>query len=217
MKKSLYILTALLLAACMPNLPDSPENLVIEGWIENDASPMVFVTSTISATFQEQDITDIIAHVATTATVSITYQGQKYPLTPVINDDYLLRVCYTNHILKGTIGGTYQLDVDWKGMHAEAITSIPSPGCVDSITVERHPHDNKLYIIKAHIQPAPESRYYRFFSMTVGKDSTYGVSYTAPFDSKFHADEMIAISRSSQNPIMNSGYYHNLNDSVRFK
>ena len=47
MRKSIYIIMALILAACTPELPESPETLVIEGWIENDGAPVVFVTSSV--------------------------------------------------------------------------------------------------------------------------------------------------------------------------
>lgn len=217
MRKYLCILTVLILAACTPQLPDSPETLVVEGWIENDAAPMVFITSSISATFREQGITDLIGHLATTATASITCDGVKYPLTPAINDDYVLPLCYTSNTLKGVTGSTYLLQVDWKGMHAEATTTIPAPAGIDSIAVEHHPYDDTLYIVKAHIVPAPGVRYYRFFSMTAGRDSTYGPSYIGTFDSQLHADEMAAVNRSTQNPIRYDGHYHCMGDSVLFK
>ena len=207
----------MILAACTPELPESPETLVVEGWIENGAAPVVFVTSSVSTSFQEQGLADLIEHVATTANVAITYNGVRYPLVATISDDYFLSFYYTSNTLIGVVGGTYQLEVDWKGMHAEAETSIPSPGTVDSIVVEKHPMIDTSYLVKAHIKPAPDVRFYRFFSMAVGKDSTYAVSYNGTFDSQLHADEMFAVNRGSSNPIEYSDYYYAYGDSVRFK
>lgn len=217
MRKNIYIILALLLAACTPQLPDSPETLVIEGWIENGAAPVVFVTSSVSTSFKEQSLYDLIDHIATTANVSITCNGVSYPLVGTITDDYFLPFYYTSNTLRGQVGGTYTLSVDWKGMHAQAQTTIPTPATVDSIVVERHPMIDTSYIVKAHINPAPDVRYYRFFSMAVGKDSTYAVSYNGTFDSKLHADELFAVNRGRRNPIEYSDYYYSSGDSVRFK
>ena len=208
---------ALLLAACNPELPESPETLVVEGWIENDGAPVVFVTSSVSTSFKEQELADLIGHVATTAQVAITCDGVRYPLTGTVSDDYFLMFYYTSKTLKGVVGGTYKLEVDWKGMHAEAETTILAPGTVDSIAVERHPMIDTSYIVKAHINPAADVRYYRFFSMAVGKDPTYAISYNGIFDSKLHADDMFAVNRGRQDPIEYSDYYYSYGDSVRFK
>lgn len=208
---------ALLLAACTPELPESPETLVVEGWIENGEAPMVFVTSSVSTSFDEQSLTDLVEHVAMTANVTITHHGVQYPLVGSISKDYFLTYCYTSNTLKGQVGGTYKLEVDWKGMHAEAETTIPAPGTVDSIVVERHPMIDTSYIVKAHVKPAPGVQYYRFFSMAAGKDATYGVSYNGSFDSKLYADELFAVNRGRSNPIENQDYYYTYGDSVRFK
>lgn len=217
MRKSIYTILALLFAACTPELPESPETLVIEGWIENGAAPVVFVTSSVSTSYDEKSLADLIDHVATTANVYITHNGYRYPLVATISDDYFLSFYYTSNTLKGVVGGTYKLEVDWKGMHADAETSIPTPGNVDSITVERHPMIDTSYIVKAHIIPAPDVQYYRFFSMAVGKDSTYAVSYNGTFDSRLRADEMFAVNRGRRNPIEYSDYYYTYGDSVSFK
>lgn len=218
MKRYAYILMMLIAAvSCQPQLPESPEMLVIEGWIENDAAPVVFVTSSVSATLDEKNISDLLGHVALNATVTVTHNGQKYRLTPTLSDEYLLKMCYTTNQLKGEIGGTYQLQVDWKGMHAEAVTSILPPGSIDSTTVEPHPGIDTLYILKAHIVPVPEVRYYKFFSMASGKDSTYNASHIGTFDSQLKNDQMMAVNRGSTNPIIENEYYYTQGDSVHFK
>jgi len=218
MKRYAYILMILIAAvSCQPQLPEGPEMLVIEGWIENDAAPVVFVTSSVSATLDKKNISDLLGHVALNATVTVTHNGQEYRLTPTLSDEYLLKMCYTTKQLKGEIGGTYQLQVDWKGMHAEAVTSILPPGSIDSTTVEPHPSIDTLYILKAHIVPVPEVRYYKFFSMASGKDSTYNASFIGTFDSQLKNDEMMAVNRGRINPITDNEYYYTMGDSVHFK
>ena len=218
MKKCIYILILLLITvSCSIEIPESPERIVIEGWIENDEAPVVFVTSSISTTLDEMGMNDLLEHVAFNAKVTVTHNGITYPLSPTLRDEYLLKLCYTTNTLKGQVGGTYKLDVDWKGMHAEAVTSIPTPGSVDSIAIERHKTIDTLYLVKAHIVPAPDVRYYRFFGMAVNKDSTYSPSYLGTFDSNLNKDEMMAVNRGISNPIVTNEYYYSMGDSVNFK
>ena len=84
MKRYAYILITLLAAiSCAPQLPDSPEMLVIEGWIENGAAPVVFVTSSVSTSFDEKNMSDLLEHLALTAQVTVTHNGKKYKATIV--------------------------------------------------------------------------------------------------------------------------------------
>lgn len=219
MKRYAYILLSIIVAfaSCEPSLPDSPETLVIEGWIENDEAPIVFVSSSVSASFQEQDIADLISHVAFDANVTLTHDGVTYPLTPTIRNEYLLKLCYTSSSIKGVAGETYQLDVDWKGMHASAVTTIRTPGGIDSIVIERHKEIDTLYLVKVHPVPASDVRYYKFFSMAVGKETTYAPSYMGTYDSRLNSRELVAVNRGIDNPITQNDYYYAMGDSVRFK
>ena len=219
MKRYAYILLSLIVAfaGCEPTLPDNPETLVVEGWIENDAAPVVFVTSSVSASFDEMNLTDLIDHVAFDANVTITYNGVTYTLIPTLRSEYLLKYCYTTSALKGVTGGTYQLDVDWRGMHASAVTTIQTPGSVDSIVVERHPSIDSLYVVKVHPVPAPNVRYYQFFSMDVGKEKTYAPSYMGTYDSLLNSTDLVAVNRGIDNPITQNDYFYAPGDSVRFK
>ena len=211
------ILAILLLAtSCAPELPDSPEIPVIEGWIENGSAPVVFVTSSVSVNYDEKRMTDLMKYVALNADVKVTHNDQTYQLVPTLNNSYMLKICYTTDALKGEVGGTYKLQVEWKGRHAEAVTTIPQTGSIDSIVVERHSSSDTLYLIKAHVVPHPDVRYYRFFSMDIGRDSTYNASYLGTFDSQLNND-MANVSRGISNPIESPDYFYRLNDSVSFK
>lgn len=217
MKRYLYILIALAaFISCEPQLPESTDMLVIEGWIENNGAPKVFVTSSISATLQEKNITDLIDHVAMDADVTITHNGVDYKLKPSIRDEYLLKVCYTTNSLLGEVGGTYRLNVKWRGMEATAQTTIQPPGTVDSIAIVHHESIDSMYLVKVRPVPAPGIPYYMFFSMDVDKDPTYQASYMGTYDSS-QTQDMIAVNRGYNNPITENIYFYSMGDSVRFK
>ena len=133
------ILAILLMAAsCTPELADSPEMIVVEGWIESGSAPVVFITSSVSVNYDRKKMNDLISHVALNANVTVTHNDQTYTLLPSLKDEYLLKLCYTTDDLKGEPGGIYQLHVDWKGRYAEAVTTIPQPGSIET-QLRRYP------------------------------------------------------------------------------
>ena len=219
MKRIIAILSVfLLICSCMTDrLQEHPDQLVIEGWIENGEAPMVFVTSTVAATEKSQNTSDLIEHLALNAQVTVTYNNQKYRLLPAFTRDYLLGLCYTTKDLKGVVGGEYKLDVSWKGMKASGTTSIASPGSIDSILVKVSEDDDTLYAIKAHIQPG-ENRYYRFFTKVVGEDPTYTASFLGLYDKDLiNENELHFVNRGNSNPFLKQQLYYRKNDSVSIK
>ena len=215
----LYLFSVLLIiTSCIRQSP-SQDQLVIEGWIENGESPIVFVTTSVTNTFSEQTLNDFISHIAFNAKVTVTHQGITYNLTPHITDKYLLGMYYTNTSLKGETGGTYLLQVDWNDMHATGITTIPEPGMLDSIYVEPSADSDTLYSIKVHVVPTPgKNRYYKFFSKETGRDSTYIASLGSLYDSELvRMDEMIYINRGISNPLVEPDPYYHIGDTVYIK
>ena len=217
MKIFRYILAILLLTvSCTPELADSPEMIVVEGWIESGSAPTVFITSSVSVNYDRKKMNDLISHVALNANVTVTHNDQTYTLLPSLKDEYLLKLCYTTDALKGEPGGIYRLQVDWKGLYAEAVTTIPQPGSIDSIAVEKHSSIDTLYLVKAHVVPHPDVRYYRFFSMDLERDDTYLASYMGTYDSRLNND-MAVVNRGNSDPIVLPDYFYHLGDSVSFK
>ena len=205
--------------SCVHDPKPSRDMLVVEGWIEDNDYPMVFVTSSITSTFREQGLTDIMDHLALDAEVKITYAGKSYQLFPKLDPNYLMTIYYTTKNLKGKVGGTYRLDVNWRGLHASGTTTIPEHGSIDSIAVERNKSIDTLYVVKAHIVPTPsEHRYYRFFTQVIGQDKAYTASVNGLYDSELVREEdMIFANRGYSNPLDSVQAYYQLGDSVHVK
>lgn len=219
MTHRLYIFSLLLiLTGCIKHEP-SQDQLVVEGWIENGEAPVVFVTSSVTDTFSEQTLQDFVSHIALNAKVTVTYQGTEYKLQPHFTSKYFLGMYYTNPDLKGETGGTYQLDVQWHDMHAIGTTTIPEPGMMDSIVVDRNSGSDTLCSIKVHVVPTPgKHTYYKFFSKETGIDSTYIASSGNLYDSELvRQDEMIVINRGISNPLVDQTPYYHTGNTVRIK
>jgi len=219
MTRHFYILYILLiLTGCIRHTP-TQDQLVVEGWIENGESPIVFVTTSVTNTFSEQTLTDLISHIAFNAKVIVTYNGITYNLQPHITDKYLLGMYYTNPSLKGETGGTYQLDVRWNDMHATGTATIPEPGMLDSIAVEQTADSDTLYSIKVHVVPTPgKNTYYKFFSKETGRDSTYFASSGSLYDSELISqNEMLYINHGISNPLAEPDLFYHIGDTVHIK
>lgn len=220
MKRFIYILTLVLAVACTHDNTTglTGDILAIEGWIESDANPMVFVTSAVMAKQEKQNVSDLTRHLLLNTTVSVTTGGRTYNLYPKLSDDYALGIYFTSDRVVGKVGETYELDVRWRGIEAHASTTILPCGQLDSIVVERSADVDTLYVIKVHIAPEPERRYYRFFSKDIGRDSIFAPSYMGIYDSGLvRPEEMTFVDRGVQRPFSVPQYYYRYGDSAVIK
>lgn len=165
----LFLLT-LLITACAyaePEVYAQPE-LVIEGWIADDAFPVVLVTTTASVSEQEDTYTN---HIVQWARVSICSDGDTTYLTGMYNEKFLPPYVYTTSAIKGKTGQQYQLIVDWNGKHAEATTSIPESVMIEDIWCEPCSESETLrqIAIKFHDNPSKHNYYLIFNRETINK------------------------------------------------
>lgn len=220
MRRLLYILPLFLAVACTHDNTTglTDDILAIEGWIESDANPVVFVTSAVMAKQQEQEVSGLAEHILLNTSVSVTAAGRTYNLYPKLTEDYALGLYYTTDQITGKVGETYELDVKWRGIEAHASTTILPPGELDSIAVEKSSDVDTLYVIKVHVTPTPDRRYYRFFSKDIGRDSIFAPSYMGIYDSGLvRPDEMTYVDRGVQKPFTKPQYYYRYGDSAVIK
>jgi hypothetical protein len=163
--RSLLVAVVPLLTSCTKDitldLPDYPEQLVVEGIIEPGASPYVILTHTESytANIDANALADIFV---TGATVTVTTDGQVWVLDEWHNDQLDLtslaaaaellgvdpsllsaaNICiYSTHdpAQVGVIGKTYRLDVSVDGKSLSAVSGIPNPVPLDSVWFQLDP------------------------------------------------------------------------------
>lgn len=173
--KRLVVLLALLAVWSCDNdyLPsESREELVVEGWIESGHAPIVMVSSTLPVSSTPRPIADIKDHILRYAQVYIDCEGSREYLTACLSDKFTLRNYFTSSTLRGEVGKTYRLHVEWLDYKADAECTIPEPAAIDTAFFVKELNDTS-YVLKMQFGNIPsEKRFYHSFIRCGAVDSS---------------------------------------------
>lgn len=164
---SIILLIASVSFSCSKSVeqPSFDPPLVVEGWIESGKTPVVMLTSGIEASPEKRTYESLTDEVLRYAKVSIEHNGRIYPLSSRLSDEFTLQNYYTTGDLRGEVGQTYRLDVEWNGKKASAVTTIPEPVPIQSLEVAPVGSGDSLFVFKAKLKnKLPEIGYYKFFT-----------------------------------------------------
>lgn len=187
---------ALLLAAgCQETgLPVSAPQVVIEGWIENGLPPVVMVTTTVPVGETVSDISDLQEHVVNWAKVTVSDGDREIVLTGRKNEDYFPPYIYTTSKIRGEVGRTYSVKVEYSGRTVTATTSIPEPVNLEYIRVAKSKDKEGACQLIGGLRDDPETRnYYKVFTRREGKDSIHVSSFMGLTDDSILSDEISEI------------------------
>ena len=174
MKKALLILLSVLLLSCRENaLPSAPQRLVVEGWIENGAHPVVTVTRTMNVVIGEDlDAGDIAHNIIRRAKVTVNDGERDYPLEGKVDINVFPPYRYTTDALVGEVGKTYTLRVEFEDYVVTGETTIPAPVPIDRVYV-REVVEGTGTLACAFTDPPEPGNCYKIFTKTRGKDGDY--------------------------------------------
>jgi len=187
MRKLFAILsvTLLLTTACEKEdmLPNVQQAIVVEGWIENDDYPVVIVTKSLPVSKDFQNINKLEELLVRWAKVTVSDGTKSVVLTGRYDKMYYPPYVYTTSHLKGEIGKTYQLKVEYYDFLVTAVTTIPAPPVIDNYKVVKCADSDTLFQITACFKDNPrEKNYYQFFTK-VGTDTNHYIgSYLGSID-----------------------------------
>lgn len=172
-KAFLYILCALLLAACQRESQPQKPQLVIEGWIENGDYPHVAITTSLPVELGKQITTpDLVEHVARDAVVTVSDGEKTVQLEGKVNMGIFPPYYFTTTQMKGEVGKTYSLRVEYQDYVATAQTTIPQPVPIEKLYVDEI--KDGLATVKCGFTDPPEpGNYYKLFTKTLGEDADY--------------------------------------------
>ncbi len=186
MKNCLHIVWMLLGLSLLPSCgKDAGEvpgeaSLVVEGWIENGAHPVVMVSESLPmVTGASISARDIVSHIAKWARVSVSDGEKTVVLTGMADAGYFPPYIFTSSEITGEVGKTYTLSVTYKDYSASAVTTIPAPVPVDTVYVKKMALDSLATLAVGFTDPPAPGHYYRLFTRTVGVDSHYHPSALA--------------------------------------
>ena len=214
MRTLLYILVVLfLLTGCSEGdtITPQPSVMVVEGWIENGKFPVVILTKTLPITSELQDPNNLEQYLIRWAKVTISDGKNKVVLIGRYDETYFPPYVYTTSWMRGEVGKTYYLTVDYQDFHAQAQTTIPAPPVVDEYRVEKVPNSSKeQYQITACFRDNPnEKNYYQFFTKIGLESNQYIASDLGSIDDSH-------IREYNEFPVNRSRTYYNAEDYISY-
>lgn len=181
MKKFCFFLPICLLlsAACQKEATPPSPVLVVEGWIENGSAPVVMLSESIPVT-DNSEITpaDMLGRIAKWARVTVSDGTRTVVLTGMTDTEYFPPYIYTSGRMKGEVGKSYTLTVEYKDYKATATTTIPEPVPIDTVFV-RQVKDSLCTAVCGFTDPLPKGNYYKVFTRTEVMDRHYHPSALA--------------------------------------
>lgn len=211
-----YILPLLLsfLTACDDGdiTVDTPQSLVVEGWIENGEFPVVIITKTLPITTEYQKLNNLSEYLVRWAKVTVSDGEQSVVLTGLYDESYYPPYIYTTSYLRGQLGKTYTLTVEYESQTLTSTTTIPaSLPVVDHYQIVPCEGSDNQYQIQAYFHDNPsEKNYYLFFTKIGLESNHYLASYLGAVD-----DAMIT--GDVEYPVYRSNQYDNEEYTPYFK
>lgn len=154
------------------DLPAGKQQIVVEGWIENDKNAEV-ILSLSAPYFSSIDSTNLFDYAVTHAKVTLTSGDRTEILTLKPNQAYFPPYVYRSVDIRGEAGGTYTLEIVLNRDTLTATTTIPAPVLLDSVWFAADPGSSGGRIWARLSDRADQENFYRILYRRKGKDSRY--------------------------------------------
>ena len=213
-------LSALLLSCSGDYLPEQNDELVVEGWIEDNGFPVVILTKNINISNKYQSLDSLSSCIVRWAKVTVSDGEKSVVLTGRYMKGYTPPYIYTTSHYRGEAGKTYQLTVEYGDFHATATTTIPNTQKIDELTVERCAQSDTLYQISLRYNDdEAEQNYYQIFTRVGGRDvRQYLAAYLGTIDNRVVKPKTkIPVYRGRDINTLDYTPYYTINDTVAVK
>ena len=213
-------LSALLLSCSGDYLPEQNDELVVEGWIEDNGFPVVILTKNINISNKYQSLDSLSSRIVRWAKVTVSDGEKSVVLTGRYTKGYTPPYIYTTSHFRGEAGKTYQLTVEYGDFHATATTTIPKTQKIDELTVERCAQSDTLYQISLRYNDdEAEQNYYQIFTRVGGRNvRQYLAAYLGTIDNRVVKPKTkISVYRGRDINTLDYTPYYTINDTVAVK
>lgn len=178
-----YCLFMLLLwVSCQEEAQYDREEIVVEGWIESGAGPIVMLSKTFTVTTKEE-IDEDESIVLPWGKVVVSDGTESVILTGDYDDRYTPPYIYSTSRIKGVPGRTYYLTVEYGDRVLTAQTTIPEIDSLETLTVTPCADADSMYQITAYYDDNPVTKdYYLFQTRIFNKETRYYPAYLGLID-----------------------------------
>lgn len=149
--------------------PFEPE-VVVEGIVENGEYPVV-ILSVLIPVDANLDSLQMSTIPIRWAKVTISDGVDEEVLVGMRDANSLFKFKYKALHMKGEIGNTYNLKVEYSGRVLTATTKIPKQPELSNIEVVKLNYSDSLYSIKVDINDVPDEKNYYFFQVKLDSDT----------------------------------------------
>lgn len=173
----ILLLLMFILQSCesepVPPVAETP--LVVEGWIEDGASPVVLVTHAANLLEGVDNFDDCVEK---WARVTIDDGNGPVLLHAKIDKSYIPAIVYTTSEIKGKVEGEYHIKVETENNTVEAVTRIPKVTRLKKFIVSHLEGNDSLRSLHALVNVDPETEgYYKFFTKVNSAETRYYSSF----------------------------------------
>ncbi len=175
----LLLLASFMLSACDADyiIHEEPQ-LVVEGWIESGGYPHVIVTTTIPVSEERKNIDQISDYIVRWAKVTVSDGEREVVLSGFADKSVTPPYIYRTTEMKGEVGKTYTLKVEYEDFVATATTTIPEIVPIKDIKLNKVKDSDEQYTMTLSFDdPAPKGNYYKVFSAPTPNSRQFLSSY----------------------------------------
>ena len=184
-----FILALLLTCFCLgceeTEVKQVPPQLVVEGWIDSGGFPIVKLTTTVPVSKQAQSTDSLDRFLVRWAKVTVSDGTREVVLTGMPNREYFPPYIYTTSEMRGEVGKTYTLKVDYQNFHAHAVTTIPKPVALSRISAEEIPLYPGWFKLRIDFKDDPATTdYYKVFVRLYGEKYDFHSTYFGTYNDR---------------------------------
>lgn len=202
----IYSLAALFGACSEADEPAVEPPLVVEGWIEEDESPLVIVTRAVDLTRPTDDFDNAVER---WCRVTVYDGTTPYILSGALDRNYTPPFIYTSSRIKGQAGHTYRLVVETETETATAETVLTAAPRISRLEAVKSPNNDNLYSIRAYINNLPADCYFKFFARSHQLETRSFPTFLGTFSAADYAPECgWTITRGNHGGFNEEGFEH---------
>jgi len=165
-------------------LPNNEKSIVVEGKIEEGSCAEIFLTYN-SAFFDDVNDNTIREMIITNAIIVLKSDVYEERLNLSFDQFIFPYIKYQGSNLIGEEGKSYVIEIELDNTLLTATTTIPPHVAIDSLKFKTvAPWDSLGYVWFHFTDPDTLGNYYRTFTKTIGKDSTFVHPFASLLDDK---------------------------------
>lgn len=203
-----FILALLLTCFCLgceeTEVKQVPPQLVVEGWIDSGGFPIVKLTTTVPVSKQAQSTDSLDRFLVRWAKVTVSDGTREVVLTGMPNRDYFPPYIYTTSEMRGEVGKTYTLKVDYQNFHAHAVTTIPKPVALSRISAEEIPLYPGWFKLRIDFKDDPATTdYYKVFIRLYGEKYDFHSTYFGTYNDRLLPTQASLLVENARQNVVN--------------